>query len=61
LKQRGSVGIAIRLSLHEVDQGLLIGLLRAQEREVIGIACVELLFRQGERDGGSILRGGCGL
>ena len=30
LKQRGGVGIAIRLRLHQVEQGLLVGLLSGQ-------------------------------
>ena len=54
LKQRGRVGITIRLGLHKVDQGLLIGLLRAQEGKVVGVAGFKLFLRQVEGDGGGI-------
>src|SRR5580658_3134343 len=58
LKQRGCVGVTIRLGLHKVNEGLLIGLFRAQEREVVRVAGFKLFLRQVEGDACGIF-GGC--
>ncbi len=59
LKQRRRVGETIGLGLHQVDPGLLIGLLGAQQRKVAGVAVLPLSLGQIQRDLGGI-RGGRG-
>ena len=46
LKQRRRVGKTIGLRLHEVDAGLLIGLFRAQQRQIADVAVLPLPLRQ---------------
>src|SRR5579872_581981 len=61
LKERGGVGVAAGLSLHQVDARLLIGLLGAEEREVRCVAVLPLTLREVECGLGRIGGGGGGL
>lgn len=61
LKQCGGVRVTIRLSLNLAEQGLLIGLFSAQEREIVSIAGVKLFLRQIERYSSGLGGGGRGL
>ena len=57
LKQCRRVGVTAGLRLHEIDARLLIGLLRAQQRQIADISVLPLALRQiqcflGVRGGG---------
>src|SRR5262245_6010940 len=44
-KQRRRIGIAVRLRLHAIAQGLLIGLLRVDQRQILRLAELDLAPR----------------
>src|SRR4051794_22875853 len=48
LKERSRVGIAIGLCLHQIDEGLLVGLLRVEQGEIVDVAKLQSLTRNGE-------------
>src|ERR1700722_20795456 len=54
LKQRGGVGVSVRLRQHQGRARLLIGLLGVQQGEIARIAVLELPLRQIERDFGGV-------
>src|SRR5262249_34943089 len=55
LEQRSRVGVAISLGLNKADQGLLIGLLRIEQQQIIDIAELQPPARDGEASGGGAL------
>src|ERR1700722_20300190 len=55
LEQRGSVGVTVGLRLDERDLGLLIGRLRAQKSQIIGVAVLQLPLDEIERGLGSVV------
>src|SRR5579871_5305575 len=61
LKERGGVGVAAGLSLHQADARLLVGLLGAEERQVWCVAVLPLTLREVECGLGGSGGGGGGL